>query len=55
MVVLVVVTVGYYKWSLSSCNGCSGSISSSVNRLSQVVKNLSRTCICCGNDMVTAI
>ena len=29
VVVLVVVTVGYYKWGLSSCNGCSGSISSS--------------------------
>ena len=37
VVVLVVVTAGYYKWGLSSCNGCSGSISSSDSRLLQVV------------------
>ena len=31
------MTAGYYKWGLSSCNGCSGSISSSDSRLLQVV------------------
>ena len=36
VVVLVVVTVGYYKWGLSSSNGCSGSISNSDSRLLQV-------------------
>ena len=36
VIVLVVVTVGYYKWGLSSSNGCSGSISNSDSRLLQV-------------------
>ena len=30
------MTAGYYKWGLSSCNGCSGSISNSDSRLLQV-------------------
>ena len=37
VVVLVIVTVGYYKWGLSSSNGCSDSISSSDSRLLQIV------------------